>query len=119
MGWKPFEGTVTGNVMYGDPKAPVSRWWNNWWLIAFGWKKVAVFEAKLPNPVDPFFVGFRASDGTMKLNDEPQHARMFRVLIGRESCTFFAVGTEGEEIPLVHLRTVTRDDPAYRGAPLI
>ena len=116
MSWKTFSGQVTGVKVDGDPTVPATRWYNHLWLLAFGWKKVAVFD--IANAGPGARVGYRPFTGEAMLCTVPLENEMFRVRIGHEACTFFVVDKDDKEVPIHLVKVTTKDDPLFQH-PLI
>ncbi|OGN16737.1 MAG: hypothetical protein A3C88_00005 [Candidatus Yanofskybacteria bacterium RIFCSPHIGHO2_02_FULL_50_12] len=102
MAWKPYEGILKprGIREEGDPRVPKTRWWNHWYLVWRGWKVVVLFRVPEEWTRRGYFIGFIPFQGPPQYLDQRIHDEEFAVKIGRESCTFFAIGyDDGEIVP--------------------
>jgi hypothetical protein len=122
--WKRFKGQIKGTLVEGDPSVRATTIWN--WLLMklWGWKTVAVFAVGVGDAEHGYRIGYlpmKNGDtlvGQARLNIEIFPDLFFRVRIGREPCTFFALNLSGAEIAL---RLIAREDTrtgAHRDVPL-
>ncbi len=124
MSWNAFNGNVTGGVKVGgDPKSPPTHWWNWFYLAKFGWKTVAVF--KLKNPEDAargYRIGYKPTTGDAtgetRVKSEVQTSFGFRMKVGYEECTFFAVDRNDAEVPIEFVAKTVKGDAQYADLPL-
>jgi hypothetical protein len=118
MGWLTFNGPAKGVTVDGDPSVPATKWYNHLWLLAFGWKKVAVLlvEGEFEPRCTP---GYRNAWGQAQVRDEPLTTSTFRVRIGHEACAFFVLDKDGKEKALRVVEVTTKGDPKYRQFPLV
>lgn len=123
MAWKRYIAPVRGIKVQGDKKAPPTRWWNHLWLVLFGWKTVVVFTGSVPIKLGltcGFKVGYRDFHGRAYISTGSVKAEGFKMLIGHEDCTFFAVTSDTlEEIELVNAARVARNHPGWKHLPLL
>lgn len=144
MAWKQFNPPTAprGVTVPGDPSAPPTKWYNHWLLALAGWKTIAAFQVETDKS---FHVGFRNFKGEQYLCDKllnsqpwqppkaadttpstgyrlPKIDPGFRVKVGHEACTFFAVDQDGNELPIRHIVSDTgsplTEDNTYNG-PLL
>jgi hypothetical protein len=119
FGWKTFSGRVEGVHVHGDKDVKPTRWWRHLFLALWGWKTVAVFEVEDPHAAtDGYRIGFVPFNGPAKLRERVCVDRCFRMKIGREDCTFFAVDRSGKEIALRVIARTDRNNPTYTDVPL-
>lgn len=117
--WEIFQGSITGTPVDGDLTAPPTRWWNHLFLALWGWRAVAVFKVGEADAAAGYRVGYKPSTGgPAKLKTHASHAPSFRMKVGRDDCTFFAVGPGGKEIPLQFVAFTNVDNLAYGALPL-
>ena len=118
--WKRYEGgACTGILVKGDPSVPPTRWWNHLYLLWFGWKQVAVFWA--PARAMTYFsyrIGYRTCTGEAFIRVKPIQDNCFRMLVGHEDVTFFAVDRSYQEVPIGLAKVTARDDPTCTRYPL-
>jgi hypothetical protein len=101
-----------GVLVPGDETAPPTKWWNHLYLRWFRWRKMAIFRFAYA-PDGGYRVGFRDAWKRTMLNLHVYTSPYFRVRIGHEACTFFAVNHNMEEI-LIEFRFITdKDDLRY------
>ena len=122
MGWKKFGGEVKGVLVEGDKSVPPTTWWRHLWLKFFGWRTVAVFQVSneaLVNGLE-YRVGFKPLPrfGGAQICDDACRGQRFKMLIGREACTFFAVHKDGTEVPIRLVARTSKHDPTYGDARL-
>ena len=115
--WKEVLFKYRGVRVEGDKKVPPTRWWNYHLLLWWGWKTVAVLQVSPEDAKRGYQIGFRASNGEAKIMEQSVFHRRFRMRIGREDCTFFAL-KDGQEIPLSLVARVKKNDPQYVDVPL-
>lgn len=117
--WKRFQGSITGAPVDGDLTQPPTRWWNHFFLARWGWKAVVVFAVDPDDAKAGYRVGYKPSTGgpTM-LKSDILHDSSFRMKLGRENCTFFAIGASGQEIPLQFASLTSVNDPKYTTVPM-
>ncbi|MBP9747587.1 hypothetical protein KBD13_01460 [Patescibacteria group bacterium] len=116
--YKVFKGQVAGLEMAGDLAAPPTKWWNHLYLALWGWKTIVVLEVSEEVAKAGYRVGYRSFFGRVMLGEGVLHARRFRMQIGHEPCTFFAVDAAGHEVPLLLVERTTKNNPVYAGLPL-
>lgn len=116
--WKKFDATqIRGSAVIGDPSAPKTRWWLLPLLLVV-WKKRAVFSVSGLDAMAGYRIGYKPADGPARLNDAIVHQPRFQVRIGREDCTFFAIGPRGYEVPMNLIAEKDKDDPSLKPYPL-
>lgn len=116
--YKRFDGAVVGLEVAGDLAAPPTQWWNHLFLALWGWNTVAVLEVSEEAAKAGYRVGYRSFFGATMLETEVLHARRFRMRIGHEPCTFFALDASGREVPLLLVERTTKRDPVYQDISL-
>ncbi len=116
--WTPFIGNVKGILVEGDKAAPPTRWWNQLYLVFWGWKTVTVFEVPGIAMERGYRVGYVPSKGVAMIESKVNHDRYFRMKNGHEDCTFFAVMPDHKEVPLVVVLRTNIEDTAIVPAPL-
>lgn len=97
--WNRFNGSVRGTFVRGDKASPKTRWYNHLFLALFGWKTVTIFSIPAEDAKRGYRVGYLPFDGEPMVESELNHESRFRMRIGHEACTFFAVDADGAEIP--------------------
>lgn len=118
--WQRYNGkTPAGYRVRGDDKMPPTTKLNRWWLRNMLWNTVMVFRVPLAYANLGYRVGCIAQNGRAMVLKEPVHHHTFRLLVGREPVTFFAVDLNGNEINLQGVSRTNRYQPAYRVVPLL
>jgi hypothetical protein len=112
--WNRYREKVQGAAVLGDPRVPSTRWWNHLVLLFLYWKTVIVFEVEAATAKEGYHVGYLPRSGRAMVKDTINHDQRFRMRIGREACTFFAIATDGTEIPIKIRSRTTMDDPVYQ-----
>ena len=115
-----------GILVRGDKRvAPTNLF--NWRFMVHqgGWKMMAVFRlANLAEATKGYRIGYRPSNseqwivGKERVLPELRTSEFFRMRIGHEDCTFYAVDREGNELGLVPVIVTNIDNPSYRTMPL-
>ncbi len=117
VSWKKHPKPVTrGTLVMGDDMAMPTRWWNHWALATFGWKTVAILEARSKD----VFPGFKPITGDIAYvsTERLREGNRFRMRIGREACTFFAIDLSGNEVRVDFVKKARIDDLETRSLPL-
>lgn len=97
--WKKFDPTaIRGISIIGDHEVPPTTWWNIHWLKYFVWKTAAIFRISPADAERGYCLGYKAIGGTGRLLTKVLKDQEVAVRVGRENCTFFAIGPEGREI---------------------
>jgi hypothetical protein len=105
--WRSYTGPMPGS--YVEPREdsaadPITGWFTNFYNVNFGWQKVAVLEAREPQPLQIGIVSsvkrrYKGPNLWCTLIIEP--GQQFAVLIGPERTKFFAQKpVSGEFVPL-------------------
>lgn len=106
FGWKKYKNTVNSDLAVfsrGDVNAPRTHWWNHWYLLLTkAWKRVIVVE------VDPahgdahsiFTVGYDPQEGAAMCRALNRMTTKVAFRVGFEPCYFFALDSQGKQIPL-------------------
>lgn len=119
FGWEKFHGRVRGFPVEGDKSVAPTTWWRHIFLALWGWKTVVVLEVEDPHAAaDGYRIGFIPFRGTPQLKQKVLVDRCFRMKVGREDCTFFAVDRSGREIALRVIARTDRNNPTYHDVPL-
>lgn len=104
MRWEeyPRAAYIKGVRIDGDPTAWPTRWWNRWYQERWGWKNAAHFMVPLTETFKGYRIGYIPFDGPAMICAEPIEFphQFFRMRIGREPRTVFAVDAGGWEIEL-------------------
>jgi hypothetical protein len=121
--WKRYHGNVTGIKVEGDPNVPPTTRWNHLYLLLFVWKKVAVLcvieKCDFESTEEGYCVGYITRDGHKYIQTRRVKHGSFKMRLGYEGCTFFAIDHTGREIRL-ELTTITHiDNPRYVELPLL
>lgn len=116
--WKKYHSEILGTAIEGDRTSPPTRWWNHIFLVLWGWKTVTVFGVSEEAVRIGYRVGYRPLCGQSMVEDRISHEPTFRMRVGHEACTFFAVTADGQEIPLQTVGRTVKNDPNYKNAPL-
>lgn len=95
----PKSVKISGCTLIGDTKVPPTTLRNIIFLKKFVWVH-GVFKVSQSAARAGYRVGYIAYDGTMRVCSSWLHDQSFRVRIGHEHCTFFAIDGLGNEIPL-------------------
>lgn len=119
FGWKNFTGRVEGVQVHGDKEVKPTRWWRHLFLALWGWKTVAVFEVEDPHAAaDGYRIGYLPFRGPAKLQERVLVDRCFKMKVGHEDCTFFALNRSGKEIALRVIARTERSNQTYSDVPL-
>lgn len=119
FGWNKFTGQVEGVQVHGDKDVKPTRWWRHLFLALWGWKTIVVLEVDDPHAAaDGYRIGYVPFRGPAKLKDRVLVDRCFRMKVGREDCTFFAVNRFGKEVALRVIARTGKDNPTYWDLPL-
>ncbi|MBM3204464.1 hypothetical protein FJZ48_00570 [Candidatus Uhrbacteria bacterium] len=117
--WHTFNKPIQGVKVPGDPRAPKTFHGylgkTRWWVIALKfifWKEIALFRVDPQAAERGYRVGFRNVMGLTMILDRQVKDPLFRMRIGHESCTFFIIDHEGNELPLTFERKLI--DPLDR-----
>lgn len=117
--WKKFDASgIGGTFVKGDPRV----WRTRWWLLPLlllVWKKRAVFKVSALDAMAGYRIGYKPAAGPARLRETVTHHLSFQVRIGREDCTFFAIGQRGYEVPLKLIAEKDKDDPSLKPHPLL
>jgi hypothetical protein len=116
--WKRFQGKIQGIHVDGDAESPPTEWWNHLYLALWGWKVVTVFEVTEEAAMSGYRIGYLPFDGKAMLESAMNHDRRFRMKIGHEACTFFAIAPDGTEAELKVVSRTMKDDVKHKDAPL-
>jgi hypothetical protein len=117
--WKKIDATkIKGTIVRGDERAPKTRWWLLPLLFLFFWKKRQVLTVAPQDAPQGFRLGYKPTDGPARLLDRVIDANRIQVRVGRESCTFFALVSDTQEIPLRLAGEADKSDPWLKGIPL-
>ena len=108
--WYRYREKVQGTAVFGDPMVPATKWWNHLVLLFFRWKTVVVFEVGLAAAKAGYRVGYLPVNGKAMIKDAGNFDQRFRMRIGRETCTFFAIAADGAEVPIRIVVRTTIDD---------
>ena len=120
FGWKTYKTPVDTDLAVfsrGDATVPRTHWWNHWYLLLTdAWKRVIVVE------VDPSYgdayaiysVGYDPEKGSAMCRPINRMTTKAAFRVGYEPCYFFALNSEGKQIPL---RIVTELMPAVMLEP--
>lgn len=101
--WLRFNREVAGVLVPGDITVPPTTFWNWPWMVFSGWKMVAVLRVADGVAARGYYIGYRptvqgrSAVWKQRLQSDVFHAPVFRMRIGREPCTFFAIGVDGTE----------------------
>jgi hypothetical protein len=117
IAWSKFSGKVEGLLVEGDKTMPPTTWWNFHWLYWFGWKRVVVFEVSPEIASRGFHVGFKQGSEA-KVHFATCRVRRFKLRLGHEDCTFFAIDDTGREVPIKLLDVAGKDEDWHLGAEL-
>lgn len=116
--WHAYHGTAHGTRVEGDAAVWATRWWNEWFLRRFSWKKVAILQPQAAAGI-PYRIGYRTPDGQAFVMDRMVTDAQFAVRIGHEDCTFFALSkSDGFEIPLRVAAMTRLGEHRYADTPL-
>lgn len=85
---------MIGYHVEGDTTVDQTRWWNHLWLVWFGWKTVAVFEAKTDKA---FRVGYQDKWGKVYINTKLHNTSAKHGQFAKSEML-----NEGERIPVNH-----------------
>ncbi|MFA6100187.1 MAG: hypothetical protein WC750_04955 [Patescibacteria group bacterium] len=116
LAWEKFSDKVEGKLVEGDKTAPPTKWWNFHWLLLFGWKNVVIFKVSQEAAERGYHVGFRPLIGEAQFHFVTCHSRSFKMSLGHEDCTFFAIDDKGHEIPIELLTIGNKNTYQYSGA---
>lgn len=109
---------MTGAHVEGDKNVPATKWWNHLWLVLAGWKTMVVFQVMDEAKAEAGYrVGYKDKFGRCKVCHVVSNSRKFKMLIGHEGCTFFAVDLDGNELPILALERLPRDSDLHAGIP--
>ena len=76
----------------GDEEVPPTRAGRKWFDMRFFWRQQAVLQVMEEQSRRGFFVGFFDHKGRAFLRVRPIHDQKFRMRVGHEDVTFFALG---------------------------
>jgi hypothetical protein len=114
-----------GVLVRGDPNVASTNLLNWAYMVHMGgWKTAAVFRVAPTDAICGYRIGYRPSNpdqwiiGKERILAELHTSELFRVRIGREDCTFYAVGRDGKEIPLETVARTAVKSGTYKDAPL-
>jgi hypothetical protein len=111
--WKEYKGaSITGTLVQGDPESPPTRWYNHLYLVLFGWKVTVCFQVSEYDAKHGYHVGYVPFNGKAMAEVDTYFDRQFRMKIGHEDCTFFAINRHGKEIPLKIVHRITKEESA-------
>jgi hypothetical protein len=114
MSWKNYDGTVTGTQITGDLDVPsTGNWLQHLWLLLFVWKTIQVFHVPIEIAEAGYRIGFVPSQGQPQMMSKIVYHPYFRVRIGHEGCTFFAINADGNEIELIPSQRTTKKDRRF------
>ena len=117
--WNPWSLTrVPDRAVWipGDPVAIPTQWWNHFYLD--NWTTLQVFELSPQDARGGYRVGAIIFNLQALIETHISYERRFCVRIGHEECGFFALASDGRELPLMPIARTTRRDPQYLDAPL-
>lgn len=104
--WKRYEQHINSNLTVfsrGDRSVPPTRWWNHWYLLLTkAWKRAIVIEVE-PNHGNPhaiFAIGYDPVKGAAMCRPLNRMTTKVAFRVGFEPCCFFALDSEGKQIPL-------------------
>jgi len=123
FGWKKFDGKAVGVKVEGDSNVRPTTFVNRPYMQWFGWKTVAVFRVSAEIAKAGYRWGYIPTAnglaiGVPMLSVEVFHDKVFRVRVGREDCTFFAVDADGKEVGLVFVEKTTKKNGFFAETPL-
>jgi len=114
-----------GVMVSGDENVAPTNLLNWAYMVHMGgWKSVAVFRVDPVAAAQGFRIGYRPSNpdqwiiGKERVLADFHTDEFFRVRIGREDRTFYAVGRDGKEVGLALITCTAVNDHNYEGAPL-
>jgi len=112
--WNRFVGEVRGTLVKGDPLIPETRWRNFLYFHLVGLDKVTVFciIPKTTTEVLPYRIGYKptTTKGRALICDRFLTNRHAAVWTRHEDCIYFAIDTDGNEVPLVFDREMHREN---------
>ncbi|MBP9749030.1 hypothetical protein KBD18_02370 [Patescibacteria group bacterium] len=116
--WEEYTGTAIGTRVDGDPDVPATNTASHLYLRVVGWKMTAVLEISRVQAECGYHLGYIPFEGKPRFHTTVFYDTRFRMRVGHEDPTFFAVSTDGSEIPLTLVARTPVNNPEYADVPL-